>query len=789
MVYNGGYRPFSGAHSTRVARSARLADCRRARRRNRATSVEWQEDRKAGGANPQPRLGRALSLGRSRIAIALPLARNVRGHQKVSRSNPDCPLDVFVRVMVGRVPPEPHRPPEGPAAAFGRQKDGVEESIGWIRRPDRVDAEPVARQVRHNQVAPSQMPRCSPVDPHSDVGGSPSLPLIENRGCVAPVRDRSATTGIHLSNHRGIKSNGSHDREGRAVESSQVDRYDLTSFDGIAHLRCVCPHPKVTGEEILRAVGVVQEGDLRVGDRVEGQPYRSVTANHHHDIPACKERRQPRFRVLPLRRHGLGRVSASGDRLSESFRRRGRATATGDRIEEDDHTTELQREEGRKWSDATSSTSGRSCFTASWTIRGDRSSGAEIEAGHRGVEGSARETYHRHSMPALQPLRSTSPLWVFGCVLVALLGAVITPTAHARQQEFKLDAGDRWLSTQEFEPGSDEGQLLAMRKALDAGDPGTALNMAKRFLDSRTLSPLRAEALLTRGDATLALGDEYKALFDYEEIARKYAGSEVFVKALEREFEIAKAYAGGLKRKFFGTIRIVSTYEDAQELLIRIQERLPGSELAERAGMELADFYFRNRDLTLAAEAYDLFIQNYPKSAQLTKARLRLIYSYLAGFRGPEYDGTGLFEAKARLRDMQVTDPSLAEQIGADAILIRVYESEAAKLLSTANWYWQRGDAISAELFIRRLVKQYGDSVATLDALRVVPQVLERLPKTVLRGAPDYQAMRAAKLGVAWDVIPPPVEKVPDTMEPAAPAASASAIAAPPSAVRAGAAS
>ena len=46
--------------------------------------------------------------------------------------------------------------------------------------------------------------------------------------------------------------------------------------------------------------------------------------------------------------------------------------------------------------------------------------------------------------------------------------------------------------------------------------------------------------------------------------------------------------------------------------------------------MELADFYFRRRDMPLAADAYDLFVQNYPRSRQVVKARLRLIYSTYA---------------------------------------------------------------------------------------------------------------------------------------------------------------
>ena len=234
--------------------------------------------------------------------------------------------------------------------------------------------------------------------------------------------------------------------------------------------------------------------------------------------------------------------------------------------------------------------------------------------------------------------------------------------ASGQVQEFKLDGSDRWTETKEIDPVSDEGQIMAMRQALEAKDHGRAKNLADRFIEARPLSPLRAEALLVRADATYGLDDEYNALYDYEEVCRRYAGSEVFVTALEREFEIAVAYAKGKKRKFFGTFRLLSAYEDAQELLIRIQERLPGSELAEKAGLALTDFYFDNRELTLAAEAYDLFLENYPKSKHVTKAQLRLIYSYIAAFKGPLYDLTGLIEANTRLPSLHGTDRSRAHQ-------------------------------------------------------------------------------------------------------------------------------
>ena len=342
----------------------------------------------------------------------------------------------------------------------------------------------------------------------------------------------------------------------------------------------------------------------------------------------------------------------------------------------------------------------------------------------------------------------------------------------AQAERYELDALDRWTKVADSDPGSEEAQLLAARRALVNKEPTRAKNLANSFLERYPLSKYRADALLIRGDAKRDEGDEYEALFDYEEIARRYASGAIFIPTLEREFDIACQYADGLKRRFFGTVRIVDAADEAQELLIRVQERLPGSELAERAGMRLADFYFDRREMTMAAEAYSLFLENYPRSVQISKARLRLIYSYLAGFKGPEYDASGLLEARAKLRSLQAMQPGLAQQVGATSIIVRIEESEAAKYLSTANWYLEVNDPISAEMSIRRLVQRHPTTIAAIEALRIVPTVVARLPASVVAEAPDYRTMRRNLLKVEWDDMPALVEPA---ANPEPPAAAASA--------------
>ena len=330
-----------------------------------------------------------------------------------------------------------------------------------------------------------------------------------------------------------------------------------------------------------------------------------------------------------------------------------------------------------------------------------------------------------------------------GLVLLAAL-SVVSPTLA--QQDFTLGPDDAW-TRETPEPGTPAARILNARRALALGEPERARALATAFLDRFPSAPGRAEMFLVRGDALVEMGDEYDALFDYEAIARQHPGSEVFVQALEREYDIAVAYANGLRRKFFGTIRIIDASEDAQELLIRIQERLPGSRLAEDAGMTLADFYFRRAEMRLAADAYDLFIMNYPRSNRIQKARQRLIQAYMASYRGPRHDASGLRDARRRLQSMQRLRPAAAQRLGAESLIVRIDESEARKLLVTAQWYLSINDPISAEIYIRQVVERHPDTVAALDALRLAPEIISRMPASIAARTPDYRLLAEALLG------------------------------------------
>ena len=98
-------------------------------------------------------------------------------------------------------------------------------------------------------------------------------------------------------------------------------------------------------------------------------------------------------------------------------------------------------------------------------------------------------------------------------------------------------------------------------------------------------------------------------------------------------------------------MRISDATDEAEELLIRIQERLPNHTLAETAAMELADLYFRTSQMRLANVMYLLFLENFPRApqSQTNKAEARLVFTRLATYKGPSFDDSGLNDAKQEL--------------------------------------------------------------------------------------------------------------------------------------------
>ena len=300
-------------------------------------------------------------------------------------------------------------------------------------------------------------------------------------------------------------------------------------------------------------------------------------------------------------------------------------------------------------------------------------------------------------------------------LLILLLLLVVLPAPARGQTSYEL-TDDGFVAREAPDPASPAGELAAARRLIAEDRPKQALKAIDDWIDAHPDHPLTVEALLLRGDAKAARGSYYAALYDYEQVIELYPASEQFLTAIEREYEIAVMYTTGVRRKLWG-FRWVPADGEGEELLIRTQERVPGSALGEKASVALADYYYQKPQMDLAAEAYDLFLQNYPESDLRQWALLRLIQASLATFKGPEFDATGLIDAAERVRQYKIEYPAGADRIGAEALLVRINESLARRDYATAAWYDRTGEDVSAALLYRRLIEEYPVTAAARRAV------------------------------------------------------------------------
>ncbi len=368
-----------------------------------------------------------------------------------------------------------------------------------------------------------------------------------------------------------------------------------------------------------------------------------------------------------------------------------------------------------------------------------------------------------------------------GRALGVLVAVVILTTAGLAlgQQRYDLEDGG-WVAQPVHSPGSPEGELDAVRKLIAQGEGKKAKHAADDWIEKHDEHALLPEAYLVRGDANVTREHFFKSLFDYEYVIREFSGSEQFHTALRREFELAKLFAGGKNRRLWG-MRILPATDEAEEILVRIQERSPGSELGEQASIMLADYYFDKPQMDSAAEAYDLFLVNYPQSEQREWAMLRLIQANLARFKGPRFDATGLIDAGQRLKTFRADYPASAERIGVGALLIRIDESLAMRDMIAAGWHIKRKQELSAIYLYQRVVVDYPQTAAAQDAVRqlqamgapVLPSPPEVSPEPYLTLPADEPAAEMVPAAVD-NVVPVAAKTQPEladtsaTMMPAA---------------------
>jgi len=243
------------------------------------------------------------------------------------------------------------------------------------------------------------------------------------------------------------------------------------------------------------------------------------------------------------------------------------------------------------------------------------------------------------------------------------------------------ETGREWIKVSDLPQG-----LAEVQKLLDEGRAKKAYKQVKKWIKAHEDSEVMDQALFLQAQAQFDRKLYYQSFEVYEEMLDGWGASSLFEAALYQQMEIARRFLAGAKRKVWGFIP-ASARTEGLEILDRVVERWPGSELAAQALMMQADYYYGRGRFIEAQATYQIVVENYTKSEYYEKSLLRNAESTHAQYRGPLYDSGCLTEARLRYEQYRARYPQRARELGIEQRIARIRWQEAEKHYKIADFY------------------------------------------------------------------------------------------------------
>jgi outer membrane protein assembly factor BamD (BamD/ComL family) len=291
-------------------------------------------------------------------------------------------------------------------------------------------------------------------------------------------------------------------------------------------------------------------------------------------------------------------------------------------------------------------------------------------------------------------------------------------------------------STQPAPARAPAPQLDRVEQLIHEHKNKSAEKLAVEWLKANRDHPQRDRALYLNAQALYQYGNRIRSFYYCDELLDTYPDSPYFYTALELQYRIADRFLDGYKRRFM-KMPAFAAKEEAVEMLFRIQNRSPGSPLAERALLRTADFYFDDRQYDFSGDTYAAYMRSYPRSPQVPRARLREAFSHYAQFRGPRFDSTPIIDAREQLRALMVSDRQLAEEQNVPALLEQIDRDLARKLYIQGDLYRRTKEPRGAAYAFRYLIKAFPRAPEAAKA----QAALDRLPQWALASTPEPAVM------------------------------------------------
>ena len=201
-----------------------------------------------------------------------------------------------------------------------------------------------------------------------------------------------------------------------------------------------------------------------------------------------------------------------------------------------------------------------------------------------------------------------------------------------------------------------------------------------------------------------------KAFEQYDRFMNAYPQSALNDSALERQYEIARAFLYGQKRSLF--VFRIRAYEEAAGMIERIVERTGDAPIAKRSMKTLAQSYEDRGEFTEAYYRWSDTWDKWPSGQIGADALLGMADNLHASYRGPKYDASMLNSSRDYYEQYIAKYSLWAQEQGISTIIDEIDEQIAEKQLDIAMYYERTSSVTAANLYFQRIVDEWPNSVA-----------------------------------------------------------------------------
>ncbi len=309
--------------------------------------------------------------------------------------------------------------------------------------------------------------------------------------------------------------------------------------------------------------------------------------------------------------------------------------------------------------------------------------------------------------------------------VVLVLLCSLAPAART----WRLKDGEKWESANDTPREQYALKVAELKDQLRTGEADAVEEILAEIKDKFPQYVGPDLDLFVKGELQYWKDRYAKAMKQYEKLLKDYPGSEYAPVVLDREFDLAKAYLDGRKKKVLGFLKI-SGYAEGIELMERISDRAgldePNS-VGLKAAIAVAEHY----------ETREQYLEGYLKWSEVAsywetgpvgkKALLRMAEDNLLAYnqppvkRRPLLDSSKLVTAKTYFEKYALLYPKEVKPLKIDEKLKQIDELMALKQFTIGKYYRRVGKTSAARLYFETVIRDWPKT----DAASLAREALE----------------------------------------------------------------